>query len=223
MTELSGFSVSAMKNMHLTFAFNHNRTGCLRLVAALILGALLIWLGLVSMGALLVITDPLVKTDGVAILSGGGIERYEEGARIYKEKLAKYYILTETGETVPKYGGSYTAELKQQVIDLGIPEGAIMVTEQHASSTLEEAGALKKLLRSVNFKTCTVVTDPYHTFRTRLIFQRVFKNSGITIYVRPVRGHWYHSNTWFLSITGIQATLSEYSKLAGFLLGINRF
>ena len=215
-------AVFTMKIEHITSPSRRKWAGCLGLIAALLIAALLVWLGLVSMGALLVIADPLVKTDGVAILSGGGIERYEEGARIYKEKLAQYYILTETGQTVTIYGGSYTKELKQQVMDLGIPEGAIMVTEQHANSTLEEAGALKKLLRGANFKTCTIVTDPYHTFRTRLIFQRVFKNSGITIYVRPVRGHWYHSDTWFLSFPGIQATLSEYFKLAGFLVGIDR-
>jgi uncharacterized SAM-binding protein YcdF (DUF218 family) len=69
------------------------------------------------------------------------------------------------------------------------------------------------------FNSMIVVTDPYHSFRTRLIFREVFRGSGKSIRVRPSSGHWYRSTTWWLSAQGWEATLTEYIKLAGFLVG----
>jgi uncharacterized SAM-binding protein YcdF (DUF218 family) len=65
-----------------------------------------------------------------------------------------------------------------------------------------------------------IITDPYHTFRTRLIFRQVFEGSEVDISVRPVREHWYRSNTWWASLEGWQVTILEYGKLAVHLVGI---
>ncbi|MHC1784087.1 MAG: hypothetical protein AB9891_15260 [Anaerolineaceae bacterium] len=61
------------------------------------------------------------------------------------------------------------------------------------------------------------MTDSYHSFRTRLQFRDVFSDTDIKVLVRPVRGSWYRSTTWWLSPQGWEATLLEYFKLAAFV------
>jgi len=173
------------------------------------------------MGGLLIIADPLHKADAVAILSGGtGSERMEEGVRIFKDNLANYYILTETGTPGPESASDISKYLKSEALRLGIPNSAILFTRQHASSTLEEAKALRDLMAEKGLHSVIVVTDPFHTFRTKLIVREVFRGRGIAVYVRPVRGHWYRSSTWWTTGRGREVTFLEYAKLIGFLAGI---
>jgi len=175
---------------------------------------------LVGAGGLLIAADPLEKADAVAVLSGGGNVRLEEGARLYEDGYAQYIILTETGATLSD-GSAYNMVLKLELMDRGIPNGAILETEKHAQTTIEEAQALRKLLVEKNFKTCIIVTDPYHTFRTRQIFKTAFQSRDIRIIVRPARGHWYRATTWYLSSRGWKTTLLEYAKLLNFYLQLN--
>ncbi len=63
-----------------------------------------------------------------------------------------------------------------------------------------------------------VVTDPYHSFRTRLIFRREFRGSEVTISVRPVVGHWFQSSTWFYSREGWEVVILEIVKLFNYLV-----
>jgi uncharacterized SAM-binding protein YcdF (DUF218 family) len=76
-----------------------------------------------------------------------------------------------------------------------------------------------KTAKASDFSNLIVVTDPYHTFRTRLIFRSVFRGSGIKVMVHPISGHWYDSATWFLTPSGWRDTLFEYFKTIGFFLG----
>jgi len=109
--------------------------------------------------------------------------------------------------------------LVAEAVRLGIPTGAITITEQAATSTLDEARAVRDLMASRGLQSAIVVTDPFHTFRTRLIFREVFEGSGIKIAIKPVRGHWYRSRSWWLTRQGRTATLQEYAKLFAYFLG----
>jgi uncharacterized SAM-binding protein YcdF (DUF218 family) len=66
---------------------------------------------------------------------------------------------------------------------------------------------------------CIVVTDPFHTLRTRVIFNDVLGQAGIRVIVHSVPGHWYTSRTWWQSAEGIQVTFQEYIKLFAYLTG----
>ncbi len=185
----------------------------------LMTSVILIYVILWAMGGVLIIADPLKEVDAVVVLSGGKEERIEEGARLYREKYANYYVITETGSTVPGIGSDYADYIKNEAASLGVPLGAFLITEEHADSTLEEARAVRQLLERTNLKSCIVVTDPYHTFRTRLIFRDVFEGSGIRVRVRPVRNHWYQSSVWWMTQQGREVTFTEYAKIAYYLLG----
>ena len=187
----------------------------------LVLAAFALEFILTAIGGILIIADPLKKADAVVVLSGGSdLSRMQEAARLYKDKYADMFILTETGQELRNFNESASFYFQLQAMDMGVPSGAILITEQHASSTYEEAKAVRKLLEQRQFKSCIVVTDPFHTFRTRLIFREVFQDSGITVRVRPVRGHWYRSTTWWTTAEGRETTIQEYIKIFGYFLGV---
>lgn len=170
------------------------------------------------MGAVLVVADPLKKADAIVILSGGGEQRMSEAVNLFEENYAGTIILTETGAVLKEYNAEYSKELRLMLWNAGVPLSAIWITPRHAASTRDEAKDVRALVNNKNIHDLIVVTDPYHTLRTRLIWNEVFKDSGVNIIVRPVRNSWYRSTTWWLSIDGWKNTVTEYVKLGSYLI-----
>jgi uncharacterized SAM-binding protein YcdF (DUF218 family) len=191
--------------------------GLIALIACLIIGGYLILRGA---AAYLIIADKLQPAQAIVMLSGGDESRMKEALTLYKEKYGKVIILTETGQRLGKYDTLYSNDIRIQLLNHGIPNGNILITDVKVSSTLDEAYAVKKLLTNRQISSAIIVTDPYHTRRTSLIFRSVFDDSPIKLIFRPVRGSWYNSKTWFLSLDGWKYTLLEYGKLIGYFLGI---
>lgn len=181
----------------------------------------LLYLLLAAAGALLIVGDSLRKADFVVLLGGGDSQRTAEAVQIYSDKLAGLLILTETGETDPKSGELYSKLQEEEAIAMGVPRGGIAFTPLHGNSTYEEAKAVRDLAgQSDRTQAIIVVTDPYHTFRTRLIYREVFGDSDVRVMVRPVRNHWYRSTTWWMSRAGWERTISEYVKIFAYLAGV---
>jgi uncharacterized SAM-binding protein YcdF (DUF218 family) len=173
---------------------------------------------LTGLGAILVIADPVKKADAAVILSGGDKKRMQEAISLYEEKYVGEIILTETGSKVSGFDTDYSFEQRLMLIDAGIPSSAILITPKKSDSTQEEARAVLNLIGNENTHDLIVVTDSYHTLRTRLIWRDVFRESGINIIVRPGRESWYKSSSWWFSKDGWEATILEYVKLADFVL-----
>lgn len=184
------------------------------------LGLVIAYFALWALGAFLVIADPQKNVDAAVALSGGNLDRVQEAARLYNEQIVRWVILTETGEEVPELGEQYFILRKNEALKMGVPGDAILVTDHTVTSTLDEAQAVRELLQKTGLSSCIVITDPFHSFRTRLIFRDEFDETGLTVRIRPVRGHWYRSNTWMFSRAGWEATMLEYAKLFGYFLGI---
>ncbi|NLF49806.1 MAG: YdcF family protein [Leptolinea sp.] len=173
---------------------------------------------LTAMGGILVVADPLQKADAIVVLSGGDEHRIDEAIRLYQEEYADTIILTETGAFLEEFNAEYSKERQLVLLNAGIPGGAIMITPWNAASTRDEAKDVKALLQSKHPKVLLVVTDPYHTLRTRMIWEEVFEGTETEILVRPVRDSWYSSSTWWLSKAGWKNTVNEYIKLFGYII-----
>jgi uncharacterized SAM-binding protein YcdF (DUF218 family) len=139
---------------------------------------------------------------------------------LYKDNYGRVIILTETGQRLGKYDTLYSNDIRIQLLNHGVPNGNILITNVKVSSTLDEAYAIKKLLTNQQMSSAIIVTDPYHTRRAALVFRSVFGDSPIKLIFKPVRGSWYNSKTWFLSPDGWKYTILEYGKLFGYYLGI---
>ena len=132
---------------------------------------------LVGAGSVLVVANPFEKADAAVILSGGELERVDTAAILYHNQSVNNVILTETGNTVRNLNATYTKLLKEQLRLQKVPDNAVLVTDGISTSTYAEANAVKDLLYKVNLTSVIVVTDPYHTFRTRMVFREVFSGS----------------------------------------------
>lgn len=181
------------------------RAGCLLLILA---GVLWLWLSAWGLGAFLVDGDTLTKVDAIIVLSGNN-DRIAEASRLKKAGLSSWVILTQANAISP--------EMDARKLD--VPGEMLLVAPGIVSSTYEEALSIRQVMAQRNLSSCIVVTDPFHTLRTRLIFNDVLRQTGIRVIVHPVPGHWYTSRTWWQSAEGIQVTIQEYIKLLAYLAG----
>jgi len=195
-----------------------NLAGCL--VGFIVLISAL-YVGLRAAGAYLILADELVPVKAIVVLSGGTESRMREALHLYEEGYGSVIILTETGGTLRDSEQLYSFDMRIQLMNNGVPSGNIVITEMQVSNTLDEARAVRETLTNQQYTSAIIVTDPYHSRRTRMVFREVFADSPIDIYIRPAGDSWYNSRTWFLSAKGWQFTLLEYSKLIGYQLGLN--
>lgn len=191
----------------------HRRTGLtilIILIAALLFGLPLLARGI---GGLLIVADPLKKADAAVALSGDKGERIQEAARLYDQGYVRTLYLTNVDAVTVR-------NMESDANDLGFPYKKIFVTEAVVSNTVEEAKAVRKLAEKRQATSLIVITDPFHTLRTRIIFRDQFRGSGINVQVRPVRDHWYRSNTWWKTAEGREYTWQEYVKIFLYQFGI---
>lgn len=186
----------------------------LLMLVAVLAGMLLV--GLCLAGEFLVHADPLQRAGALVLLSGGGTERLDTAARLMRERYAELLLLTDTSRSMP--GGMLEAQyMRLEAVRKGVSPAQIQLTEP-VESTRDEANMVRAYMQLHQITDCIVVTDPYHTRRTRMIFRDAMREAGISVWVVPSSGHWYHANNWFLSLRGWQVTLSEYAKLAYYIV-----
>ena len=198
--------------------FFFSLAGCL---TGLIIFIGAIYVGLRAVAAYLIVADELVPVKAIVVLSGGTESRMRETLRLYEEGYGSIIILTETGGTLGDSEQLYSFDMRIQLMNNGVPSGNIIITDMQVSSTIDEARAVRETLTNQQFPSAIIVTDPYHTRRTRMVFREAFADSPIEIYIRPAGSSWYNSRTWFLSARGWQFTTLEYIKLIGYQLGIS--
>ncbi len=176
-------------------------------------GSLLI-LGVV--GNYLVVHEPLQPADAVVVLSGGELDRLEKAVNIIKSEKAKYLILTETQETTES--GWKTADyLASEAHQRGIPVPQIVITRKVATNTQEEAIATLEILKERGWNTLIVVTDPFHTRRSQLIFQRVLQEEPIKIIVVSSQEPGIKKWLWYLEKDSRNLVIREFLSLLAFL------
>lgn len=179
------------------------------LLVLLILSAPLILRGI---GAFLIYADPLEDADSAVALSGDTGDRVSEAAWLYENQFVDYLFITYTDEPA-RDALLWAAQLE------GFPAERVIVTEMQVANTVDEARAIRALAEERAQDSLIIITDPFHTLRTRIIFRNELLGSGISIQVRPVVGHWYRSTTWWRTPEGRRLTLEEYVKILLYFFG----
>lgn len=186
---------------------SHLILGALGLLAA----GVLFYLGLIGIGAILIVADPVEPVDAVVVLSGGGGDRLALAVSMHERGLAPNLVITDTK-------GVANRLLVREAEASGFPDDSIYITNLQVESTVDEARAVREFAQNQGWTSLMVVTDPYHSFRTRFIFRRELRSSGIEIFVRPVVGHWFRSPTWFFYPEGWQFVFLEIVKFFSYLI-----
>lgn len=186
------------------------------LIAFALIGALL-YIGhgfiLEKAGRYLYYKDELKPADVIVILSGEKTERVKYGVKLFKEGWArKDRIIFSGGPVVWKY--TWASLMKEQALHLGVPDKAILL-EEKSSSTEENARYTKEILDKHGYKTCILVTSPYHSKRASKIFTKIMGDK-IKIISAPVDNSWFSFEQWWERKRDREAVLREYSKLLWF-------
>jgi uncharacterized SAM-binding protein YcdF (DUF218 family) len=175
------------------------------------LGILIIYGMLVGFGAILIVGDPYAPVDAIVVLSGDTGNRLATAAEMKKAGFANALVITDTGSETNN-------RLVREAQDAGFSPGSIYITDLPVDSTVEEAIAVREFALDRGWDSLMIVTDSFHSFRTRFIFRQELRDSGIEVLVRPVVGHWFTSTGWFLRAEGWQFAFLEIVKLLNYLL-----
>lgn len=127
-------------------------------------------------------------------------------------------MLTNTGATFGEYNQPYSMLQKEQLQELGIPEGGIYIAEFQAKNTGQEATGIINKMYDLGFSSAIIVTDSWHTRRVKTIFSDSFGNTGFRFSVYPASGSGYSKYFWWLSPSGWHQTVSEYIRLIGYYI-----
>jgi len=176
-----------------------------------------LWLS--PIGTFLVTEDPLTPAEAVVPLAGDR-ERLLYAAQLLREGYAAYLLLTDMRipQSHPK-APSFAALSERGALAYGVPHHAIRRVPGRAATTYAEAQNIRRFAEAQGWRSLLVVTSPFHTRRTGVLFEDVFRGSGVTLRVRAVRPSRYRADAWWRSREGWRNTSSEYLKLLLYHLG----
>jgi uncharacterized SAM-binding protein YcdF (DUF218 family) len=194
-------------NLYRRKAFSLKKTLAMVLVGVLILTILAPTL-LTAMGGYLIVTDPLKPADAVVALSGD-THRILYALNLHEQGYADDMWLTKTSTL-------------HRATERGLPvdEAMVVPAETMVESTYDEAIAIRTLACREQYMSVIIVTSPYHSRRTHLIFHRLLEDTGITVMVVPVAGHPDTAATWWSQRSGWRKVMGEFTKLTYYALSL---
>lgn len=172
---------------------------------------------LTAMGNYLNAPSPSIHAELAFILGGGRSSRADYGAQLFKEGKVERFVLLGAGDLANVDGVVLLNE--QQLLDgmlqaLGVPPDRIERLPDVCESTEEEVKALKRYLDEHPHKSVVVITNDYHTRRSRWIFDKVFGADANTIQFAGAPTASARPNDWWKSIHGSYTYILEMMKLA---------
>jgi len=188
-----------------------------------IIGLTSITLFIISIFLITKITNPPVDNyyseyDAIVILSGNP-ERAKLAGKLYQENKSEIILLSKENKLLNDYFGSrepmetyrqYIKILKQN----NIPQKDIILFGNNNRSTFEEAKALSDL-ESPQLKNILIITNKYHVFRAKRIFDQIMPQQTIH-FLYP---EFYKNNdNWLKNKISIIIVFTELAKIILFFL-----
>lgn len=166
----------------------------------------------------------IVQTDispcDVIIMLSGGTERFRHSVDLYKQGFAPNIILNLDSQTPIKFADVQIdwRDILTLAREKGdIPETALLIIEG-VSSTYDDARLSREEMQKRGFRSAIVVTSPYHTRRARMVFRKVYKDSGILLCYSPVEKSWFRVEKWWTRERELITVINESIKLVFYWL-----
>jgi uncharacterized SAM-binding protein YcdF (DUF218 family) len=175
-----------------------------------------LWLG--AMGDYLVAREELHPSDAIIVLAGNSIYRSQYAAVLYQRGLAPRVIVSNEPVRTHGFDSTWLALRQLGLIQLDLPDDAIVPIEQVSGSTYEEALYSRDIMIRQGWHSAIVVTDPFHTRRALLTFQSVFTPAGLTVSPAPAEGSKYQTDGWWRDPDRGIRVIQEYIKLPYYLI-----
>jgi len=188
-----------------------------------IIGLTSIILFIISIILITKIANPLVgnyysEYDAIVILSGNP-ERAKLASKLYQENKSKIILLSKEKKLINDYfRGRKTIETYRQYINIlkqnNVPQKDIILFGNNNKSTFEEAKALSDL-ESPELENILIITNKYHVFRTKKIFNQVMPQQTIH-FLYPE--FYQNKDNWLKNKTSITIIFTELVKTMLFFL-----
>ena len=158
------------------------------------------------------------KADAIVVISGGDTSaRTAEAIRLYQDGWASRIIVS--GAAADESGPSNAEAMRQQAIDAGISDLAILV-EGHSETTKQNALEVATIIEQNSIQDIILVTSGYHMRRASLEFSASV--SGVTIRSHPVVSDKHWGKMWWITPWGWWISSSELVKIMVFYIGGSR-
>ncbi len=165
-------------------------------------------------GRFLYYKDALKPADVIVVLAGEETERVEYGVKLFKEGWArKDKIVMSGGPLVWKY--TWAALMQEHALSLGIPQNAILLADR-SRNTVQEAINVREIMSKHGYKSCILVTSPYHSKRSLKIFRKVMGDK-IQIISAPSES-WFSFDEWWKRKRDRARVFDEYAKFLWLLI-----
>ncbi|MEM1502850.1 YdcF family protein [Domibacillus sp. 8LH] len=165
---------------------------------------------LLPLARMFLVVDEQPTEAEVIITLSGDVGRLGKAADLYHKGYSNKVMLSNAAEpeTTP-----------EEAVTLGVPKQDLLL-EKEATSTYTNALYTKELMVEQGFDSAIVVSSDYHMRRVKLIFDQVFKNSGIELtYVSSLR----NDQAWYRDKENIRFTLKELIKLPAYGLRLYKW
>jgi uncharacterized SAM-binding protein YcdF (DUF218 family) len=173
--------------------------------APLLRGAAYLW----------IVSDPVTRSDAVAVLGGGLDMRPFIAAELYQRGLVNKVLISQVGETRSSQIGAVPAhsELNRNILlKLGVPEGAIGTFGKQNRNTRDEAMALRDWADQHGVTGIIVPTEIFAARRVRWIFNREFAGSSVHVEIPSYEPSEYTGAAWWRTEAGMIAFQNEIMK-----------
>jgi uncharacterized SAM-binding protein YcdF (DUF218 family) len=184
--------------------------------------------GLTHAATFLVREDPLRHADAILVLAGSRFERALEGYDVYHEGYAPVLALSpgqeEPAERIVRARGVYLPReaepVRQALIGLGVPPGAILIGDGPVDNTAAEAVMLRGLAQRYGWHTVIVVTSKLHTRRTSFAMRRALQGTGITVIVHASKYDPVDPAHWWRRRRDVRWLMDEWPRVIAYWCGL---
>jgi uncharacterized SAM-binding protein YcdF (DUF218 family) len=166
-------------------------------------------------GEFWVVDEPPETSDVIVVLSGDNYdaERATRAASLFKSGMAPRVLAT--GRALRSYATT-TDLMKRDLVEHGVPDGAIVPFTHKADDTRDEAAAVSEFVASHGWKKILLVTSNYHTRRSQYIYEHTLPANDQLLTVAAPDSD-YDPNYWWKTRTGVKIFFHE---LGGYLVAL---
>ncbi len=168
---------------------------------------------------------PPEPCDFVMVLGGSPNTRPFVAAAMVRLGLARTVLVprmvrNQPGEEI--YLPPEDSTIREILLRRGVPVEQVRVIGEECPHTEAEARALKEFLDRQPGTTATVVTDAFHTRRTRWIFRRVLGAEADRLRFVSAPTDAFIPSQWWRTEEGVSAVLGEYLKGLAYVIYYGR-
>ncbi len=155
--------------------------------------------------------DEPVASDAIVLLLGGADHRAPKAAELFRQQLAPRILLARSRpSSTPEL--SETEACRKVLLNRGVPAEAIELLDGIATSTFSEARLVRDYAQVHRLKNILVVTTAFHTARSRWVFQKVLRRTGVNIHLAAADDTVFTEDNWYTRDEGLLAYFNEFIK-----------